>query len=229
MSESKWFPGTRADRHVLIAKTATFMSDPENRATIGFATTTPSGAWFDTAYAPKSTIYEAAYQKWADPATNSSTALDNLKDSEKEFFPIYRTFYGAVKGSPLVSNASLEEMGFPPRPSGGHSPHPVDKLFVDINASPMGNYTIRVTFVNRDTGKSNVPDYLTGVVIYYVVSSTPIENPADLAFSRLATRAPYELTLDPALQGKTLYLAGRWQNARGELGPWSSIIKIIVP
>jgi hypothetical protein len=205
------------------------MADPENRATIGFAATTPSGAWFDTAYAPKHLIYDVAFQKWADPATSTPMVLDDLKDAEEVFFPLYRTFYGTVKASPLVTNAYLEDMGFPPRPSGGHSPHPVDKLFVNINASPMGNYTIKVTFENRDTGKSNVPGYLTGVVIYYIVSDTPVTNPADLAYSRLATHSPYELGLDPTQQGKTAYLAGRWQNARGERGPWSSIIKIIVP
>jgi hypothetical protein len=134
-----------------------------------------------------------------------------------------------AKADPLATNAYLEKMGFPPRPSGGRSRHPVDKFFVNLNAMPMGTYTIKVAFENRDTGSSNVPEYLTGVVLYYTVSDTPVTNPNDLAQSRLATRSPQEISFDPSQRSKTAYLAGRWQNERGELGPWSEIVSIVIP
>jgi hypothetical protein len=134
-----------------------------------------------------------------------------------------------AKANPLATDAYLETMGFPPRPSGKHSRHPVDNLFVYLNALAIGAYTIKVAFENRDTGSSVVPEYLTGVVLYYSVSDTPITNPNDLAQSRLATRSPHEFSFDPSQRSKTAYLAGRWQNRRGELGPWSEIVSIVIP
>jgi hypothetical protein len=228
MVKQRWFPAGREARYALINKTAVFMSDGNNRTVIGFAAGTPSGTWYDTVYAPALARYEAAYQLWVNPATSTRLVLDDLKDAESEFFPIYRTFYATVKPSPLVSNAFLEDMGMPPRPSGGHSPHPVDKFFISVNAVPMGNRVVRVTFENRDTGSSVVPEFLTGAVVYYMVSDTPVSDQNMLAFSKLATRSPLKLTFDPSLRGQTVYFAARWQNRRGEVGPWSEIVSVVI-
>ncbi|MDR1103417.1 MAG: hypothetical protein LBL42_06625 [Tannerella sp.] len=229
MTSRKWFPDAREARHAMITKTAAFMAVENNRTAIGFASQTPYGMWYDTDYVPPQTAYLSAYQTWDNPATGTQLAFDNLKDAEKAFFPVYREFYGMVKSSVLVSDASLEAMDFPPRPAGGHTPHPVDKYFIDLIVKPLGNLVLSVAFVNRDTGKSIIPYFLTGAVIYYAVSDTPVTNQNDLTFSRLASRSPFELIFSPEDRGKTVYLAARWQNRRGELGPWSEIVEVIIP
>jgi hypothetical protein len=213
----------------MIIKTAAFMAVEDNRVTVGFGTQTPYGTWYDTHYVPLQTAYLAAYQTWDNPATSTPVAFDNLKDAEKAFFPAYREFYGMMRASVLVTNASLEAMGYPPRSSGGHSHHPVDRYFIDLILKPLGNLVISVAFVNRDTGSSVIPYYLTGAVIYYVISDTPVVNQNALPYSRLATRSPLELTFSPEDRGKTVYLAARWQNRRGELGPWSEIVMAVIP
>jgi hypothetical protein len=213
----------------MIVQTADFMGTPGNRDRIGFESTSASGAWYDSTYTPGQTAYFTRYKLWADPATSTSLALDNLKDAEEVFFPLYREFHATVKASPLVSNADLEEMGFPPRGTGEKSPHPVDRTFIDLNVIPLGNLVLNVAFEDRDTGSSAIPYYLTGAVIYYSVSDTPVVNQNELIASRLATRSPYELIFTPDQRGKNVYLAARWQNRRGELGPWSEIVTAIVP
>jgi hypothetical protein len=229
MATRRWFPASRVVQNTLITKTTAFMADGNNRNNIGFASNTPSGIWYDTTYAPKLMRYNTVYQLWQNPVTSTKPVLDDLKDAESEFFSLYRVFYATVKASPLVTNAYLEDMGFPPRPSGGRSPHPVDKLFIDLNVMPMGNLIIKAAFENRDTGSSVIPEYLTGAVVYYLVSDTPVTDQNSLAFSKLATRSPLELTFEPAQRGKMVYLAARWQNRRGELGPWSEIVSCVIP
>jgi hypothetical protein len=213
----------------MITKTTGFMAVEDNRIAIGFGHETPYGIWFDTYYVPKQTVYSAAYATWDNPATSTPVALDDLKDAENEFFPLYHTFYGTVKASPLVTNARLEELGFPPRPSGGHSPHPVDKTFIDLFVKPLGNLVLSAAFLNRDTGSSNIPYYLSGAVIYYAVGDTPVADQNLLPYSRLASRSPFELIFEPEQRGKMVSLAARWQNRRGELGPWSEIVTVIIP
>jgi hypothetical protein len=225
----KWFPGARIEQNKMITKTHGFMAVESNRTLIGFGTQTPMGVWYDTSYVPKESAYLTAYQTWDNPATNSRMALDNLKTAEGEFFPLYREFYALVKPSSLVSDATFEALGFPPRPTGGHSSHPVDKLFIDINVNPAGRLALLVSFKERDSGSSTIPYYLTGAVIYYEVSDKPVTNPNHLSKSRLASHSPFELMLDPEQRSLTLSVAARWQNRRGELGPWSEIVTVIVP
>lgn len=229
MVNNSWFPNGRKERNAIVTMTAAFMGDLDSRVAIGFGADTPNGEWYDAACKPKQTDYLAKYQMWANPVTSTVVALDDLKDAEEAFFPVYRTFYAMVKASALVTNGQLEEMGFPPRRSGGNAHHPVDKTFIDLNVVPIGNLVLNVAFEDRDTGKSNVPYYLTGAVIYYFISDTPITSQELLAYSRLATRSPFELVFDPTERGKTVYLAARWQNRRGELGPWSEIVSAVIP
>ncbi|MDR1332661.1 MAG: hypothetical protein LBK07_11230 [Tannerella sp.] len=227
--QKRWFPAARKARHELIAQTTTFMDDKDHRVAIGYESTTPNGKWFDTTYFTQISRYNLAYAVWINPETSTRLALDDLKAAEKDFFPLYRTFYASVKGSPLVTDANLEDMGFPPRPSGGHSPHPVDKTYIDLNVSPKGNLVIEVAFTNRDTGSSIIPYYLTGAVVYYLVSDKPVTNQNELAFSKLASKSPVDFTFDPADRSRTVSFAGRWQNRRGELGPWSEIVTVVIP
>jgi hypothetical protein len=224
-----WFPGTRKEKHEMIRQTAAFMSTSDNRDRIGFERLSANGIWYDAIFVPRLTDYFAAWNVWADPATGTVLALDNLKDTEQALFPLYRRFRATLKGSLLVSNADLEAMGFPPRGTGKRSPHPVDRLFINLGVIPVGNLVLNVAFENRDTGSSTRPYYLTGAVVYYTLSPTPIVNANELAGSRLATRSPCRLAFEPEQRGKTVYLAARWQNRRGELGPWSEIVSAIVP
>lgn len=39
----------------------------------------------------------------------------------------------------------------------------------------------------------------------------------------------HTLTFDENQRGKTVYFALRWENTRGEKGPWSQIVSSIIP
>ena len=229
MSTTDWFPNTRLERFTMVGKTTTFMNTGNNRALIGFEVNSQNGRWYDQTYVPKLNLYNSAYATWSNPATSTPVALENLKDAEEEFFPLYRRFHAKVIASQIVTNGQLEEMGYQPRHSGGGQHHSVDKMFIDLNVKPLGNLTAGIAFENRDTGKSTVPYYLTGAVLFYKVSDAPVTNQDELSESELATRSPHEKTFAPGDRGRYFSVAGRWQNRRGEKGPWSEIVSIIIP
>lgn len=213
----------------MIVRTAEFMNTPGNRDRVGFESDSANGVWYDAVFVPALTAYFSGYALWADPATGTVLALDNLKDAERILFPLYRRFHAAVKGSPSASNADLEEMGFPPRGTGKRSPHPVDRMFIDLSVIPAGNLVLNVGFENRDSGRTPRPYFLSGAVIYYAFSPVPVVSGNALTCSRLATRSPCRLAFAPEERGATVWLAARWQNRRGELGPWSEIVSAVVP
>jgi hypothetical protein len=229
-TRKSWFPGKRVERYELISKTADFMSVAANRSRIGFTpSSSPNGIWYDSVFTPKLTAYKTAYLVWVNPMTSTVVALDNLKDAENALFPFYQQFYGIVRTSPVVTDGDLEAMGFPRRPSGDHTHHPVDKLFIDLNVKPLGNLVLEVAFEDRDTGSPNIPYYLNGAVLYYLAGDAPVTSQDKLTQSQLASRSPFELTFPPGQSGQTLSIAGRWQNRLGELGPWSDIVSVIIP
>ena len=223
-----WFPSSRRARYALVTKTTAFTAVDANRVRIDFGAG-PNGVWFDATYTPKLTAYDTTYRIWDNPATSSLIVLDNLKDAEKDFFPVYRRFYRTVKVFPFVTDGLLEAMGFPPRPSGNYTHYPVDRMFINLLLRPLGNLALLAAFANRDTGSSVIPYYLNGAVIYYSVSDTPVTGQTELPHSRLATRSPLELIFEPEQRGKTVYFAARWQNRWGELGPWSEIVSAVIP
>jgi hypothetical protein len=228
-TNSTWLPGARADRFTMVSFTDNFMADTANRIAIGFETTSKNGKWFDLVLIPKLHAYVSTYLLWADPASSTPVVSEDLRDAEKEFFPLYRKFHSLVVATPAVSNGQLEAMGFPPRPTGGRTPHPVNTMFLSLKLIPVANLAINVAFENRDTEKSTIPYYLTGAVLFYKVGDAPATNQNELPESELATRSPYKLKFDPSQRGKCLSVAGRWQNRRGEKGPWSEIVTLIIP
>jgi hypothetical protein len=51
----------------------------------------------------------------------------------------------------------------------------------------------------------------------------------DLKNSAFDTASPYTFTFDESDRGKALYICPRWENSKGEKGPWGEIGKAIVP
>jgi hypothetical protein len=51
----------------------------------------------------------------------------------------------------------------------------------------------------------------------------------DLIHSAFDTRSPFTLSFDENQRGKTVYFCLRWENTRGEKGPWSEIVSGIIP
>ncbi|MDR1339327.1 MAG: hypothetical protein LBK58_04670 [Prevotellaceae bacterium] len=43
------------------------------------------------------------------------------------------------------------------------------------------------------------------------------------------THSPFELAFDESERGKMVYICLRGENTRGEKGPWSEIVKAVIP
>jgi hypothetical protein len=64
--------------------------------------------------------------------------------------------------------------------------------------------------------------------VYALLDVAPVDW-SQLPHSTFATRTPLKLTFTGFERGKTLYFAARWENTRGEKGPWNEIKAVIVP
>jgi hypothetical protein len=55
-----------------------------------------------------------------------------------------------------------------------------------------------------------------------------IADYAQLTQTKLMTRSLWRLNLPSEAEGKFLSGAARWQNEKGELGPWSDIQTVVI-
>jgi hypothetical protein len=62
-----------------------------------------------------------------------------------------------------------------------------------------------------------------------MVSDVPILDADELVHSSFDTHTPFKLKFNGHERGKTVYFALRWENTRGEKGPWSAVISAIIP
>jgi hypothetical protein len=106
---------------------------------------------------------------------------------------------------------------------------PVPKSRPEFEIDVLDIRLLKVTF--RDLGKSGraKPYGVSGAIIAYEVLDAPPAGTETLARTVLATRTPHILEFLESDRGKTVYIALRWQNQKGERGPWSEILKAIIP
>jgi hypothetical protein len=70
---------------------------------------------------------------------------------------------------------------------------------------------------------------MDGAVIFWAVLDHVPSGIEELVNSVLATRTPHILEFTGKDRGKTVYIALRWQNTKGRMGPPSGIQSAIVP
>jgi hypothetical protein len=68
-----------------------------------------------------------------------------------------------------------------------------------------------------------------GAEILYEIRDEPPATAEDLRHSSFATKTRMVYTFTEAERGKKVYFAARWENTRGEKGPWSDVVSAIIP
>jgi hypothetical protein len=73
------------------------------------------------------------------------------------------------------------------------------------------------------------PEGVRAVEIQWSILAEPPHHSDDLRHSVIATRSPYIFQFAMEEAGKRCYFCLRWENTRGEKGPWSPIQHAIIP
>jgi hypothetical protein len=212
-------------------QTFNYLSDPMNRDRMGFGPGTPQGQWLDTVFQPTLNAFTAAFNNWNDPATRTPVKTALLNDTEKVFKETYRELYtGLLRTSPLVTNEDLLEMGMPKHSTGERHPSDVadEAPDVDVDTSIIGRLIIHF-FEKGHRHKKAKPAGQHGAEIAWAILDAPPTKWSELIHSEIDTNSPFTLSFEHDLRGKTVYFALRWENTRGEKGPWSEIQSAIIP
>jgi hypothetical protein len=203
----------------------------ENRTRMGFAEGTAQGDWLDNEFTPALDAFETAFTDWKDPAERTQTKTIKLAEAEEAFKAAYRKLYtGFLRESPLVTDDDLNSMGLPRR-SSGRTPAPVPQDYPDADVDTSHLRRVTIHFY-EDTGahRKAKPAGVHGAEIRWQVFDTQQEVHLDeLINSSFDTNSPLTLEFNDRQRGKVLYFALRWENTRGEKGPFGPILNAIIP
>jgi hypothetical protein len=170
--------------------------------------------------------WHEAYVKTLGPHTSVDTGKKN--DERKLNVTAIHDFVDRYLIWDPVTDADRDAMMLP-RKDKIKTPQGKPTIHVGFELTIHQIYEIEVRFWVLETGRGHVPKNMNGVVLYTLVSDTPITHQEELHNTRLLTRHIEVITFPPECRGKTVYVACRWESEKGEEGDWSPIQSIVIP
>jgi hypothetical protein len=230
MTKQDWLHKSHEGLYDQGNRTFGYILIPANRDRMGFGTTTAQGIWLDTQVAPEWDAFKAAYVDWSDPAERTQNKTIALKKAEDEFIPLYRKLYSALKNHLLVTDEDLNSMGLPVRGSGERHRAPIAKDAPDVDADTSTHTQVSFHFFEKGSKhKKGKPEGQHGAEIIWTVREEAPVRYEELLHSSFSTNPPAVLRFENDQRGCTVYFALRWENTRGEKGPWSNIQSVVIP
>jgi hypothetical protein len=171
--------------------------------------------------------YQAAIAKASAP-NHGSIDIQERNTIRKALETAIRDFLKAnLLHNPEVSDEDRLTMGIPIY-SKKPAPAPVPASFpvVEIDTSHTRQLTLRLR--NAETGKRAKPKGALGAELRWHVGDAPPESVENFSRSMMVTHGSHTFSFDHEQRGKPLYFCLRWQNTRGQNGPWTEIISAVV-
>jgi hypothetical protein len=174
------------------------------------------------------TTYQTAYTAAEDPNRGKvdvlakNEARDALKSAIRTFVKAYLTY------NPAVSDTDKESMGLPLHDT-TRTPVPPPSTIPEVELDSSIIRQITVHFKDNGSDKHGKPQGVHGIELRWSFLETAPNSVGDLKNSAFDTATSYTFAFDETDRGKALYICPRWENNKGEKGPWGEIVKAIIP
>jgi hypothetical protein len=187
----------------------------------------PDGLWAELTQLQS--VWRTTYARAENPETRTSAAVLGKTEARDAYQAAIRMILKAyITYNPFVSVADRANMQLPVHDT-KPTPAPVPTTYpdFDLNSSIIRLLTVR--FRDHGANTNAKPAGVHGAEIRYGFSDTPHPSPDTLLHSSFATSSPHSIEFSEAERGRRVYICLRWENTRGEKGPWSEVVMGIVP
>jgi hypothetical protein len=176
------------------------------------------------------TQFQTAQAKATTPNAGKADRLDR-DEKAVAVKKATRTFVNAnLRYNEQVTDLDKVNLGLHvPDPKPSPAPVPSSMPLVDLIFTAV---IMRITLHYRDTNSPESrakPFGVHGVEIVWAILSAPPTTTSDLIHSEFSTHSPHTFIFDENQRGKTVWFRLRWENNRGEKGPWSELYSAIIP
>ncbi|MHB9291850.1 hypothetical protein Holit_00936 [Hollandina sp. SP2] len=174
------------------------------------------------------TAYETAFEAAQNPNRGKVDVL-NKNETKEALMQNIRAFIKAYLAyNPAVSDADKENMGLPLH-DGTRTPVPAPTTIPELELDSSVIRQITVHFRDAGSEKRGKPAHVHGVELRWGLLDNAPSSVEDLKNSAFDTASPYTFTFDETERGKALYICPRWENNKGDKGPWGEIYKAVIP
>jgi hypothetical protein len=222
-----WMEKSHEQLYEQATMTTTYLTSA-NLARMGISGT--ANTWYSSVLMPKYTAFKAAFLAWQNPAERTSVKQTLLEEAEKDFREVYRQLYkGYLKDNPLVTSDDLVAMGLPKRSDGSHKPADKPTTLVEMITDTSIPGAVGISFRDMGSGRWAKPRGVHGAEFIWAILDEPATDRSQLTHSSFDTRTPVEFPFEENDRGRKFSVCARWENTRGEKGPWGEILTVIIP
>jgi len=152
--------------------------------------------------------------------TRTKTATDNKDIAREDLMTTIRMVYADIPNSALTT-ADRNTLNLPePNYSRTAARVPNTKPIAQVDTS--NRLVHEVSFTNED-GSAAKPAGVHGCQIWMKIGTAAVD-PDELKYVGTPTSSTYEVSFKGEDAGKNVYYWLRWENTRGETGPWSDAV-----
>jgi len=166
------------------------------------------------------------YEPTLHPHTPAQTRAKN--DARKRAESVLRLFVRRFLHFSPVTNEDRVAMGIPVHDI-VRTEHREVKELLEMTLSVSAIREVRVHLKVKGAAHNAKPVGYDGAVLVWAILDAPPKGLGDLTLHTMASRPTHTLRFEEPERGKTVYISGAWQNARGNLGPFSGILSTVVP
>jgi hypothetical protein len=223
MASNSWLPSKELDLQ-------TFCADFSTKITLS-PTTYGVLASDATTLAALVATYTSSLATATDPATKTKVTTAAKNSAKIALVAEMRSLAKRIQATPSVTPAQKTTLGLPvhavhPTPIAQPSTRPV----LSVVAVQGQQALIRLVDEATPTKRSKPGDAEGAIVLSYVPAASEAP-PSDLekwSFKAVATKGEVKLTYTPDQVGKTATIRAFWVNPRGEQGPVSDAVTLMI-
>ncbi|RRJ96449.1 hypothetical protein Ga0100231_021545 [Opitutaceae bacterium TAV4] len=189
--------------------------------------------------AAKMTTFESLQGLWIDafqlasqPSTRTPLAIEQKKHARDDYEAHIRALVRQyITHNDATTDDDRVSLGLPiPKTTRTPVPVPADSPAFEVGISHLRE--IHIYYHPTGAKPAGAKPYgVHGAECCWAIRDTPPTDDieTDLPYSRFDTHSPLILPFKEGQRGKTVYFALRWENTRGDKGPWGDIGSAIIP
>ena len=164
--------------------------------------------------------WNLVYPESQNKNTRTKSIIDNKDLVRDNIMNLLREIYDDIPSS-LLTIEDRNTLNITKKSiSRTNAPIPLSKPICQVDTSHRLTHTISHTDEDGSQGK---PNGVRGCQIWYKIGS-PAIDPSELTYLATDTASPFMHQFAGEHVGKNVYYWLRWENTRGEVGPWSDTV-----
>jgi hypothetical protein len=184
--------------------------------------------WLDTELLPKKGEWATAWDAYQNPVTRTPLITFTKTEKRKSYEKALRILVKGLQSNPRVTQDDLRNMNIAIS-SSTRTPVPKPTSYIDCFADTSVLRQVTIHFHDHAGESHAKPRGVHGAEIRWDVRDTPPTEVTDLTQSSFDTHSPYTLEFEESQRGKTVWFCLRWENTKGEKGPWGELTYAIIP